>query len=92
MTTILYLVLVYVCCGLATTVAYMSYVGRLISRKYGCSLQDGIARFEHAGTAIENMSAVIIILVTWPRMVLCLLQGKWKKALTEFVEENDYDF
>ena len=80
----------YALFGAMFMVVYMIDVGKLISKKYGCSLMDGIFRFEQAGTTISNIAAVLIGMIMWPRLWWSMKTGIYQKCIHEMVEENEY--
>lgn len=89
---ILQLLEVYVLIGLVFMLVYILDVGRLISKKYGCGLMEGIYRFERAGSTISNIKAVLYCILIWPRLYAAMNNGAWGAALTKMVEESDYTY
>ena len=89
---ILQLLEVYVLIGLVFMLVYILDVGRLISKKYGCGLMEGVYRFERAGSTISNIKAVLYCILIWPRLYAAMNNGAWDTALTTMVEESDYTY
>lgn len=87
---ILQLLEVYVLIGLVFMLVYILDVGRLISKKYGCGLMEGISRFERAGSTISNIQAVLYCILIWPRLYAAMRNGAWGVALEKMVDESDY--
>ena len=87
---ILQLLEMYVLIGLVFMLVYMLDVGRLIGKKYGCGLMEGISRFERAGSVISNIKAVLRCILIWPRLYVAMKNGVWDATLAKFVDENDY--
>lgn len=77
--------------GVVFMLVYMYDVGQLISKKYGCGLMEGIARFERAGDTMSNIRAVIYGILSWPKLLMAMRNGKWWTTLKEMVDEYDYD-
>lgn len=84
-----HIICTYILIGLVVMITYVMYVGKLISKKYGCGLLEGIARFEHADNATGNLTAVLIFVVTWPLVLRGLFTGG-RIILEQMVKENDY--
>ena len=80
----------YVIIGLVFMLTYIYDVGKLISKKYGCSLSEGMWRFEKAGSTISNIKAVLYCILIWPKLYVAMKRGAWTTALTKMVEESDY--
>lgn len=81
----------YVFLGLGFVLAYLLDAGRLISKKYGCGLIEGIYRFEKAGSIISNIKAVLYGVLIWPRLYAAMKNGTWDTVLGKMVEESDYE-
>ena len=84
-----HIICTYILIGLVVMTAYVTYVGKLISKKYGCGLLEGIARFENADNAMSNLKAVLICVITWPSVLRGLFTGG-RIVLEQMVKENDY--
>lgn len=90
METMITMASIYLAMGLLTMQFYMMVVGRMIAKKYDCELTEGIARFERAGNASENLTAVLHCVLIWPKILHELLTKEGMDALKEMVNENDY--
>lgn len=80
----------YAIIGLGFMLVYIYDVGKLISKKYDCSLSEGMWRFEKAGSAISNIKAVLYGMLLWPKLYVAMNNGSWDAILAKFVDENDY--
>ena len=81
----------YAIIGLGFMLMYIYDVGKLISKKYDCSLSEGMWRFEKAGSMISNIKAVLYGMLIWPKLYVAMKRGVWNVALTRMVEECDYE-
>lgn len=89
--TLLRIAYLYVFLGLGFMLAYMLDAGRLISKKYGCGLMEGIYLLEKAGSIISNIKAVLYGVLIWPRLYAAMKNGTWDTVLGKMVEESDYE-
>lgn len=81
----------YAIIGLGFMLVYIYDVGKLISKKYDCSLREGMWRFEKAGSTISNIKAVLYGMLLWPKLYVAMKRGVWDITLTKMVEECDYE-
>lgn len=89
--TLLRIAYLYVFLGLGFVLAYLLDAGRLISKKYGCGLMEGIYLLEKAGSIISNVKAVLYGVLIWPRLYAAMKNGTWDTVLGKMVEESDYE-
>lgn len=88
--TLLRIAYLYVFFGLGFVLAYLLDAGRLISKKYGCGLMEGIYLLEKAGSIISNVKAVLYGVLIWPRLYAAMRNGTWGPTLEKMVEESEY--
>lgn len=89
MTIVLILAGHYVCIGLGFMIAYMTDMGRRISKKLGCSVMEGVYLFEKAGSTSSNIAAILYGMLIWPRLWMAMMDGTWERVMDNMSDEYE---